>query len=115
MKTLDKWRRVGSPDAAILKRCKGAVVQAVGAAKVILYGSRARRGVDWQHDMDLLVLLPGPVAPAAERKIHDVLFEIELDAEIVISAIVMAEADFHPDGDRSVPWSRRVGRDGVVA
>ena len=110
-----EWHRADSADAALLKRCKAALAEAVGPVTVILYGSRAHREVDWDHDMDLLVLLPGPVAEPQRQKIGHVLFEIEMDAHTVINSIVMDENEFDPDQDRSTPWSRNVGRDGVIA
>ncbi len=115
MKRLSEWHRADSADAALLKRCKAAVVEAVGPVEVILYGSRAREEVDWEHDMALPILLPGSAAKAARDKIDEVLFRIEMDAHTVISSIVMDEREFDPDQDRSTPWSRNVGREGVIA
>ena len=112
---MQEWQRANSGDAEIVQRCKAAVCAAAGAAKVILYGSRARAEQPWDSDMDLLVLLPGSPTEATEKRVREVLFEIELDVEVVISPIIMTEADFHPEGDEwSIPWSRNVSREGIL-
>jgi len=115
MKKLSEWHRADSADAELLRRCKRELTEAVGPVEVILYGSRARQEVAWDRDMDLLVLLPGPVTKPLRARIDEKLLDIEMDAEVAISSIVMDESEFDPDQDGSTPWSRNVGREGVVA
>jgi uncharacterized protein len=57
-------------------------------AKVILFGSRARGDARKDSDWDFLILLPHAVTPSDKRKICDLLYDIELETEQVITSIV---------------------------
>jgi predicted nucleotidyltransferase len=72
----------------ILRKCR-AVLEALYGDRlkgVILYGSTARREDTSESDIDLLVLLDGPVNIAAEiRRIWDELYPVQLECDREIS------------------------------
>jgi hypothetical protein len=62
---------------------------------VILYGSYARGDTHEESDVDLLVVLNGPVRPAKEiRRMGDVCFEVGLNHERLISTYPVSKEAF---------------------
>ena len=62
---------------------------------LILYGSMARGEADDSSDMDLLVLLSQPLNYFQElREIIDILYPVQLEADILISAKPAAVEEF---------------------
>jgi predicted nucleotidyltransferase len=75
-------------DEPILRKCK-AVLEALYGDRlkgVVLYGSSARGEDTAESDIDLLVLLDGPVnGPAEVRRIWDELYPVQLECDRAIS------------------------------
>ena len=75
-------------DDPILLKCR-AVLEALYGDRlkgVVLYGSTARGEATAESDIDLLVLLEGPVNVAAEiRRIWDELYPVQLECDREIS------------------------------
>jgi len=62
---------------------------------LVLYGSQARDGGDSESDVDLLVLLRGPLDYFSElRQITDLLYPVQLESEQLISAKPADAADY---------------------
>lgn len=72
----------------VLLACRDAVCQSYPDAHIILYGSQARGQAGPESDLDLLVLLNSGVSSEITRSIRDMLYEIGLQNDIVISVIV---------------------------
>lgn len=80
--------------------------------RMILYGSQARGDAEDGADIDVLVVLRGPVCPADEisRTIDDVA-DLSLQNAVVISCIFMDEESFtHRNG----PLLRNIRREGFA-
>lgn len=75
-------------NSRILRKCRQVLESLYGERLrgLVLYGSCARGTDTRQSDIDLLVLLRGPVNVAAEiRRIWDVLYSVQLESDRVIS------------------------------
>lgn len=97
----------------LLLKVKEAVVQLEPSAEVILYGSRARNDFRESSDWDFLILVDGPVDTARTDRIRRVLFEIELDADQIISSIIRSRQDWNSPRYSVVPLHKNVEREGI--
>lgn len=97
----------------LAERIRSAVHDVEPEAQVILYGSRARGDAAPDSDWDLLVLLPGQVDQRREEKLVARLFDLELELDLVISAIVYSHEDWTTPLRRVTPLYQNVAREGV--
>ena len=88
-------------DDPILKKCREILSSLYGdrLKGVILYGSLARGTEREDSDIDLLVLLEGPVDAGLEiYRIWDVLYPVQLESDRIIS-VMPADAESYRRGD----------------
>ena len=81
----------------LLQRIKVLLQQAYGdrLRGVVLYGSEARRQAEPDSDLDILVLLEGPVEFGRElRKIIDTLYDLQLEILRPLHAMPVTASDF---------------------
>ena len=80
--------------------------------KVVLYGSRARGGAADDSDIDLLVVLDGPVDPSEEiaRTEFDVA-DVSLGYGVVVTCLFVSEEQFER---AQSPLMMNVRREGVL-
>jgi len=63
--------------------------------KLLLYGSQARREAGPHSDIDVLVVLKGPVRPGQEiERTGDIVAELSLEFDTVIECLFVEEARF---------------------
>ena len=102
------------PDRALLEQCKTAVRHLVPEATLILYGSRARCDASPFSDYDLLILVDTDVQPALEDRIGDALYDIELEHDVLISALVFNRHTWDEPRYRALPLHENIDREGVL-
>ncbi len=73
---------------SIPQRVKAVVQQIDPQAEVILFGSRARGDAREDSDWDFLVLTSLEESAVTEKQFWNALLEIELDRQVVITALV---------------------------
>jgi len=98
---------------AFLDRIREAIHDVEPSARVILYGSRARGDAQPDSDWDILVLLDGPVEPHRTVAIRRRIFQLELETDIVVSAMVLSHEAWDSPLSRAMPFHANVVREGV--
>ena len=91
-------------DEPILQKCRAVLSSLYGdrLEGVVLYGSCARGEETGESDIDLMVLLDGPVNVAREiRRIWGRLYPVQLESDKRIS-VLPADADSYHKGDYSL-------------
>jgi predicted nucleotidyltransferase len=83
-----KQNQLDSCIQKILALCVIAVKGLYPDARIILYGSQARGQATEQSDLDLLVIVNEELSSSLKNAIHDRLYEIGLQNDIFISAII---------------------------
>jgi predicted nucleotidyltransferase len=98
---------------AFLYRIRAAIHDVEPSARVILYGSRARGDAQPDSDWDILVLLDGPVESHRTAAIRHRIFHLELETDIIVSAIVLSNEVWASPLSRAMPFHANVVREGV--
>ena len=79
--------------------------------RLILYGSRARGDAAPSSDIDVLVVLRGPVEPMREIEFTgDLITGIFFDYEQIVSCVFIAADKYESEGG---PFLRNVRREGI--
>ncbi len=80
--------------------------------RLILYGSQARREAQPYSDIDILVVLKGPVRPGEEiERTGDIVAELSLEFDTVIECLFVDEARF---GSLASAVIENAAREGVL-
>ena len=98
----------------LLERIRQTVRQAEPAARLILFGSRARGDAAPDSDWDLLIVLDGIVRPQRADAVRHRLYDLALDTDTVLSAITCSRERWESLRYRATPLHARVAADGVV-
>jgi predicted nucleotidyltransferase len=81
-------------------------------AEVILFGSQARHEAEPGSDIDVLVVLRGPVDPNREiPRVSPLASSLSLKHDVVISSVYLSEEDFHAEQS---PLLLNIRREGVA-
>ena len=97
----------------VLLRCRDVIGSEYPTAEIILYGSRARGDVRPDSDVDLLVLLDAEVPAEMKRRIHDILYDIALMEDVVISFIIKSVNKWDSPISRATPLYQVIQREGI--
>jgi predicted nucleotidyltransferase len=101
-------------DLALARRCAEVIRRIYPDAEVILYGSRARGNPQPDSDLDLLVLSPKKLSWREEARIIDILYPIELETGMVLSALVEHKGTWRTAAYQVMPLAQGIAQDGVA-
>lgn len=80
--------------------------------KLILFGSQARGNANEDSDLDIMVVLKGPISPGDEViRMADIATQLDLKYNTFISLIPIADEDFV---HRQTPLMDNIRREGIV-
>ncbi len=95
----------------------GEIKKVVGSvwldAQVILFGSQARGEAGPESDIDLLILVRGPVTPTSREQLNRSLYNLELKWGIILSTLVYDVGEWRHATRRATPLYQRIEREGI--
>jgi len=83
-------------------------------SQVILFGSQARGQAAPDSDIDLLILTTCPVTRDLKTKISDILFDIDLKDDVVLTSITVHQDRWNDDLVSQMLIHKEVERDGCL-
>lgn len=96
---------------SIPEMVKGVVDSIDNRAKVILFGSRARGDYRRDSDWDFLIIMPYKVSDTLEDRIRNLLYEVELETDEVITSIVENEQNWK--AMKETPFYKNINKEGL--
>ena len=109
-----KKDQLSEPVRVLLLRCAEAVHKDYPDARIILYGSRARGEATPESDVDMLILLDSEVTSQERSSIHGRLYEIGLDCDLVISAMIKSIPHWERPISRATPLYQAIQAEGIL-
>ncbi len=97
----------------IVLACRDVIRANYPTADIVLYGSQARKQAGTESDIDLLVLLKEKVTPAKKRIIRDMLYDISLAEDSVISTIIRNQDTWNSPISQATLLYRIIQQEGI--
>lgn len=109
-----KKDKLSEPVRVLLLRCAEAVRRDYPDAQIVLYGSQARGQATAESDVDMLILLDAEVTSQERAAIHDRLYEIGLECDMVISALIKSVPQWERPLSRATPLYQAIQDEGIL-
>lgn len=111
MKTVDKLN-LSKKEKNLLHKIKEKVKKIAPDGTVILFGSRARIEAAPDSDWDILILTER-VTPKLEHEISVVLYELELEENIIINPLILPKKEWNNGLYLTHPIHKEVETEGI--
>ena len=85
---------MSAKDRVILERLKAKVGERLPLSRVVLFGSRARGDSEPDSDMDVLVVLDGPVSREFEEYVRFCAWELSYENGVVIFPLAVSRTEW---------------------
>ena len=114
MKTIKEWKKNTTKAMSLLYRVKKSVHTIAPNADIIFYGSRVRGEEKEYSDWDFLVLVDQVVDMNLTIKIRNSMYEIELESDEILSAIVRSKQEWCSPRYSVLPFKHNVESEGIA-
>ena len=114
MRTIDDLP-LASRDREAIREAADGLRRSFPVTEIRLFGSKARGDADVESDIDLLVLTERPLTWRERDRVTDLLFEIEIRYDVVLSTFVVSETEWKHGPYQALPIHNEVERWGVAA
>jgi predicted nucleotidyltransferase len=81
--------------------------------ELYLFGSVARNDYETDSDIDILVLVPGKVDTSLKEYIIDIVYDVELEYDVVFGIIVRSKEFWSSERAAAMPFHQNVQREAV--
>ena len=105
---------LGTNERAAIQEATRILKQEFPVEDVILFGSKARGDSDPESDIDLLLLTERPLDWKERHEIVDMLFDVEMKHDVVISIIINTLHDWNDGVCTVLPIHDEINREGVA-
>jgi predicted nucleotidyltransferase len=97
-----------------IQALKGKLINRFGPdVELRIFGSVARGDYHAHSDVDILVVLAGPVNNGVEEQVFDMAYDIELEYGLVIGTIVYSKEFWYSDRAAVMPLYKNIQREGL--
>ncbi len=114
MKTFRDWKNRSPEICMLLDKVRQEVHSIVPDAQIILYGSRARGDTNIFSDWDFLILAERNLDRNLIIKIRDCLYDLELEADTVLSSIIRSREEWDSPMYSALPLKHMVEKEGIL-
>jgi predicted nucleotidyltransferase len=83
-------------------------------ASIILYGSQARNQATEYSDIDIIVLLERQISVKQKTEVHDIIYDIGLEYDVVISAFIRSRQNWQSPISQASPLYKSVQNEGIL-
>ena len=97
----------------LLQGLKARIAERLALSRLVLFGSRARGDNDPESDVDVLVVLDGPVSRESEEYVRYCAWELGYANGFVIFPLVVARTEWEEGPSSASPLALAVETDGV--
>ncbi len=101
-----------SNEQAALVKLKRELEKTLNLVDYRVFGSKARGEESPESDIDVMIEVEN-YTPEVEALIDELLFEINLDHDCLISAVIFGSKELHEGPLRESPIYRSISRDGI--